>query len=105
MLSGDPVGVGSVLRQHRQRGRKEFDLTFEVVEHDRPHRHSVTGTVFGVATLITVEFAPHDGGTLITQTADVTGRGLRSLLARVVAKEMHKSVVTGLHQLRSRLGS
>jgi hypothetical protein len=35
----------------------------------------------------------------------VTGKGLRSLLARVVAKEMHKSVLTGLHQLRSRLGS
>ena len=39
------------------------------------------------------------------ETAEVTGNGLRSLLARVVAKEMHKSVLSGLHQLRSRLGS
>jgi hypothetical protein len=105
VLGGDPVGIGSVLRQHRKRGNKEFDLTFEVVEHDRPNRHSVKGTVFGVDTLMTFEFAPQDGGTLITQTAEVTRKGLRSLLARVVAKEMHKSVLTGLDQLRSRLGS
>ena len=104
VLGGGPVGVGSLLRQHRRRGNKEFALTFEVVEHDRPHRHSVKGTVFGVDTLMTFEFAPHDGGTLVTQTADVTGKGVRSLLARVVVKEMHKSVLAGLDQLRSRLG-
>lgn len=105
VLGDGPVGVGTVLRQHRQRGNKEFDLTFEVVEHDRPTLHCVTGTVFGVDTLMRFDFAPHDGGTRITQTAEVTGTGLRSLLARLVAKEMHKSVLTGLDRLRARLGS
>jgi uncharacterized protein YndB with AHSA1/START domain len=105
VLGDEPVRVGSVLRQHRQRGNKQFDLTFEVVDHDRPNRHAVKGTVFGVETLMTFEFAPQETGTLITQTAEVTGNGLRSLLARVVAKEMRKSVLTGLDQLRSRLAA
>ena len=105
VLGDGPVGVGSVLRQHRKRGAKDFDLTFEVLEHDRPSRHVVTGTVFGVDTLMTFDFAPHGGGTRITQTAEVTGRGLRWLLARVVAKQMHTSVLTGLARLSTRLGS
>jgi uncharacterized protein YndB with AHSA1/START domain len=103
VIGGEPVRVGSLLRQHRRRGNKEFDLTFEVIEHDRPHRHTVKGAVFGVETLMTFEFTNQATGTLITQTAEVSGKGLRAPLARAVAKEMRKSVVTGLEQLRSRL--
>jgi uncharacterized protein YndB with AHSA1/START domain len=103
VIGGEPVRVGSLLRQHRRRGNREFDLTFEVIEHDRPHRHTVKGAVFGVETLMTFEFTNQATGTLITQTAEVSGKGLRAPLARVVAKEMRKSVVTGLEQLRSRL--
>ena len=103
VIGDEPVRVGSVLRQHRRRGNKEFDLTFEVIEHDRPHRHTVKGAVFGVQTLMTFEFTNQATGTLISQTAEVSGKGLRAPLARVVAKEMRKSVVTGLEQLRSRL--
>jgi hypothetical protein len=53
VIGGEPVRVGSLLRQHRRRGNREFDLTFEVIEHDRPHRHTVKGAVFGVETLMT----------------------------------------------------
>jgi uncharacterized protein YndB with AHSA1/START domain len=103
VIGGEPVRVGSLLRQHRRRGNREFDLTFEVIEHDRPHWHTVKGAVFGVETLMTFEFTNQATGTRITQTAEVSGKGLRAPLARVVAKEMRKSVVTGLEQLRSRL--
>jgi uncharacterized protein YndB with AHSA1/START domain len=103
VIGGEPVRVGSLLRQHRRRGNKEFDLTFEVIEHDRPQRHTVKGAILGVETLMTFEFTNQATGTLITQTAEVSGQGLRAPLARVVAKEMRKSVVTGLEQLRSRL--
>ena len=98
-----PVGVGAVLVQHRRRGSKAFDLTFEVVEHDRPRRHSVTGTVFGVVTTMGFDFAESTSGTRITMTADVFGKGLRALLASPVAREMRKSVVSGLEDLERRL--
>jgi hypothetical protein len=37
------VDVGSKLRQHRKRGRREFDLFFAVTRHDPPRRHVVEG--------------------------------------------------------------
>ena len=81
VIGGEPVRVGSLLRQHRRRGNREFDLTFEVIEHDRPHRHTVKRAVFGVETLMTFEFTNQATGTLITQTAEVSGKGLRACSA------------------------
>jgi hypothetical protein len=46
----ESVDVGSKLRQHRKRGRREFDLFFEVTGHDPLRRHVVEGSVFGVDT-------------------------------------------------------
>lgn len=103
VVGGGPVTVGSMLRQHRRRGSREFDLTFQVREHDRPHRHVVTGTVFGVETTMTFDFAALATGTRVTMTSDVSGRGLRALLAPVVAREMRKSVVVALDELTRRL--
>lgn len=47
VVGGGPVGVGSLLRQQRLRNNREFDLEFEVTEHEPPRRHVVEGTVFG----------------------------------------------------------
>ena len=105
VVGGGPVGVGAQLRQHRKRGNREFDLTFRVVSHDPPRRHTVTGQVFGVDTTMDFDFTDHDGGTSVTMSATVTGSGLRSLLAPIVAREMRKSTVMALAALRQRLGS
>jgi len=102
VVGGGTVAVGSTLRQHRRRGSREFDLTFQVREHDRPHRHVVKGTVFGVETTMTFDFAALGTATRVTMTGDVSGRGLRAVLAPVVAREMRKSVVVALAELTRR---
>jgi Polyketide cyclase / dehydrase and lipid transport len=99
------VDVGSKLRQHRKRGRREFDLFFEVTGHDPPHRHVVEGSVFGVDTIMSFATEPRDAGTRVTMRARVEGRGLRRLLAPVVAREMRKSTVTALAALQTHLGA
>jgi len=60
--------------------------------------------VFGVDTAIDFTFAEHGAGTRVTMTATVTGKGIRSLLVPIVAREMRKSIVAGLTALRQRLG-
>ncbi|HWD42231.1 MAG TPA: SRPBCC family protein [Actinomycetota bacterium] len=99
------VEVGSKLRQHRKRGRREFDLVFEVTGHDPPRRHVVEGSVFGVDTTMSFTLEPSGPGTRVTMTASVEGRGLRRLLAPVVTSEMRKSTVTALAALPTRLGA
>jgi uncharacterized protein YndB with AHSA1/START domain len=104
VIGGGQVGIGSKLVQHRRRGDREFDLNFTVIAHEPPHRHIVTGQVFGVDTTMAFTFAEHESGTRVTMTASVIGRGVRRLLAPVVAREMHKSTVSALAALEERLG-
>jgi carbon monoxide dehydrogenase subunit G len=105
VVGGGPVTVGSKLRQHRRRNRREFDLLFEITDHDPPRRHVVEGSVFGVGTTMSFTLQPEGAGTRVTMTADVRGRGLRRLLAPVVTSEMRKSTVTALAALRAHLGA
>lgn len=104
VVHGGRVDVGSKLRQHRKRNKREFDLFFEVTDHDPPRRHVVSGSVFGVGTTMSFTVAPSGAGTRVTMTADVQGRGLRRLLAPVVTSEMRKSTVAALAALQARLG-
>ncbi len=104
VVGGGPVGVGTRLVQHRQRGRRDFDLVFEVTEHQPPTRHTVSGTVFGVDTTMDFAVAGRGNGTRVTMTATVTGKGVRGLLAPIVAREMRRSTVAALAELQQRLG-
>jgi carbon monoxide dehydrogenase subunit G len=105
VVGGGPVAVGSKLRQHRRRNRREFDLLFDVTAHDPPRRHVVEGSVFGVDTTMSFTTEPSGAGTRVTMTADVQGRGFRRLLAPVVTSEMRKSTVAALAALGAHLGA
>lgn len=105
VIGGGPVVPGAQLRQHRRRNNREFDLVFQVAAHEPPRRHVVTGRVFGVDTTMEFALAPRGPGTRVTMDATVTGRGVRRLLAPVVAREMRKSTVRALAALRDQLGA
>lgn len=103
VVGGGPVQVGSQLRQHRRRGKREFDLTFRVVEHDPPRRHVVEGPVFGLHTRMAFLVEPRGSGSRVTMAADVSGRRARRLLAPIVTREMRKSTIAALAALRAQL--
>ena len=100
VIGGGPVEVGTRLRHHRRRGKREFDLEFEVTAHERPSRHAVEGSVFGVATTMTFLITQVDGGSSVTMDAYVRARGVRRVLAPIVSQEMRKSTVAALNNLR-----
>jgi len=104
VVGGGEVATGSQLRQHRRRGEREFTLTFQVIEHERPRRHTLSGQVFGVDTTMDFAFEDLGPGARVTMTAAVSGRGARRLLAPVIAREMRKSTVNALAALTERLG-
>jgi hypothetical protein len=105
VVGDGPLEVGSKLRQHRRRGRREFDLVFEVTGHDPPRRHVVEGSVFGVDTTMSFTLEPRGTGTRVAMTAAVEGRGLRRFLAPVVTSEMRRSTVAALAALQRHLGA
>jgi hypothetical protein len=92
------------LRQHRKRNNRAFDLIFEVTSHDPPRRHVVEGSVIGLDTTMSFTVEPIGPGSQVTMMANVTGRGLRRLLAPVVTNEMRKSTVRALAALQQHLG-
>lgn len=104
VVGGEPATVGSVLLQHRRRNNRAFTLTFTVTAHEPPTHHVVTGSVFGVDTTMGFDVLEAPGGSRVTMTADVVGRGWRGLLAPAVTREMRKSTVSALAALRTRLG-
>jgi hypothetical protein len=104
VIGGGPVEVGSKLRQHRKRNNRAFDLIFEVTSHDPPRRHVVEGSVIGLDTTMSFAVEPSGPGSQVTMMANVTGRGLRRLLAPVVTNEMRKSTVRALAALQQHLG-
>ncbi len=105
VIGGGPVTSGALLRQHRRRGSRDFDLVFQVTAHEPPRHHTVTGQVLGVETTIDFDFADLGPGTRVTMTATLTGKGVRALIAPIVAREMRKSTVSALAALQQRLGA
>ena len=103
VVGGGSVKAGSRLRQHRLRNNRASDLEFVVTEHEPPSRHVVEGSVFGVLTTMSFLIEAAGDGTQVTMDARVRGRGLSALLAPIVTREMRKSIIAALEQLRLRL--
>ena len=60
--------------------------------------------VIGLDTTMSFTVEPSGPGSQVTMMANVTGRGLRRLLAPVVTNEMRKSTVRALAALQQHLG-
>jgi hypothetical protein len=93
VVGGGPVDVGSRLRQHRRRNKRDFALDFVVTAHEPPSRHVVEGTVIGVETTMTFLVEPVGKGSRVTMDADVRGHGVRRVFAPIVTREMKRSTV------------
>ncbi|HEX6208038.1 MAG TPA: SRPBCC family protein [Actinomycetota bacterium] len=102
---GGPVAPGTIIRQHRRRGNREFVLTFQVIDHESPRRHALRGEVFGTSTTMEFGLEPRGSGTRVSMAATVEARGLKGVLAPLVARQMRKSTVAALTALRERLGA
>ncbi|HEX6302202.1 MAG TPA: hypothetical protein VF148_17250 [Acidimicrobiia bacterium] len=97
--------MGSRVRQHRLRNKRDFVLEFEVIAHEPPTRHVVEGTVFAVATTVAFLVEPAEEGSRVTMDAHLRGKGPSRLLAPIVTREMRKSTVAALAELRRILGN
>jgi len=92
LTSPEPIGVGSTVRTRFRSMGRPYEYTWEIVEHEPPHRMKVESTSGPFPTTLAFQFSDQDGGTLVE--ASVTGRpgGLMGLLQPMVARTTQKNL-------------
>jgi carbon monoxide dehydrogenase subunit G len=86
LTSPEPIGVGSTIRTKMRSMGREYQYTWEIVEHQPPSRMKVESTSGPFPTTLVFDFESEDGGTRVD--AAVTGKpgGLMRLFQGKIAR-------------------
>jgi hypothetical protein len=100
LRSPEPIGVGSTVRTRLRSMGKDYEYTWEIVEHEPPIRMQVESTSGPFPTTLAFQFDSQDGETLVN--ASVTGRptGLLRLLQPIIARTTQKNLDRGYARLK-----
>lgn len=100
LTSPEPIGVGSTLRTRFRSMGKDYEYTWQVVEHEPPRRMKVESTSGPFPTTLAFQFSERDGGTWVE--ASVTGRptGVLRLMQPMVARTTQKNLDVGYARLK-----
>jgi uncharacterized membrane protein len=100
LTSPEPIGVGSTVRTRLRSMGKDYEYTWEIVEHEPPIRMKVESTSGPFPTTLAFQFDSQDGETLVN--ASVTGRptGLLRLLQPIIARTTQKNLDRGYARLK-----
>ena len=103
LTSPEPIGVGSTVRTKLRSMGKDYVYTWEIVEHEPPHRMKVESTSGPFPTTLDFRFDGRDGGTLVN--ASVTGRpaGFMRILQPMIARTTQKNLDRGYARLKKLL--
>jgi Polyketide cyclase / dehydrase and lipid transport len=100
LTSPEPIGVGSTVRTRLRSMGREYQYTWEIVEHEPPHRMKVESTSGPFPTTPSFQFDGRDGGTEVQAT--VTGRPtrLQRLLQPMIARTTQTNLDRGYARLK-----
>jgi uncharacterized protein YndB with AHSA1/START domain len=103
-LSEGPVGVGTTYRQVRSVPSRSEE-TFEVTEFEPNRRLAIHGGFGPLEGTMTYDLEPDDGGTRLTNSAQLEGRGLAKLAAPLASGRIAEAVSENLTALKQLLES
>jgi uncharacterized protein YndB with AHSA1/START domain len=100
-----PVRVGTRVREIRKMGRREIDASYEVTEHDPPHRTAFRGTVGPIRPVGTVTIEPAGDGSRARVSIDfnLLGFGFGKLIAPLARRDARKRIVGYQERLKEKL--
>jgi carbon monoxide dehydrogenase subunit G len=100
LTSPEPIGVGSTVRTRLTSMGREYQYTWEIVEHDPPHHMKVESTSGPFPTTLAFRFDGDGEGTRVR--ASVTGRptGMLRLLQPMVSRTTQKNLNRGYARLK-----
>jgi carbon monoxide dehydrogenase subunit G len=105
LTSPEPIGVGTTVRTKLRSMGREYEYTWEVVEHHPPDRMTIESTSGPMSTTLDYRLDARDGGTAVQFS--VTGRptGPLRLLQPMIARTTKKNLDRGFARLKALLES
>jgi len=97
--SDGPVGVGTTYRQTRSLPSPSEE-TFRVTELEPDRRLAIHGGLGPFEGTLIYELEPVDGGTLLTNTADLEAGGVFKLAAPLAGAKVRQAVAQNLEKLK-----
>jgi uncharacterized protein YndB with AHSA1/START domain len=103
LTSPEPIGVGTTVRTGFRSMGRPYEYTWEVVEHQPPHRMTIESTSGPFPTTLAYELEGREGGTWVDFS--VTGRptGLLRVLQPLIARNTQANLDRGFERLRQLL--
>lgn len=100
LTSPGPIGVGSTVRTTLRSMGREYQYTWEVVEHEPPNRMTIESTAGPFPTTLAYQLSGRDGGTWVDFA--VTGRptGMLRLLEPLIARNTQANLDRGFPRLK-----
>ena len=97
-----PVRVGTRVKEIRKIGRREQETSFEVTEHEPPHKSSFRGVAGPVRPLGTVTVEPIGDGSKskVSVEFDLVGHGIGKLFAPIARKQARKTIADNQARLK-----
>jgi hypothetical protein len=97
LTSPDPIGVGTTVRTRLRSMGREYQYTWEIVEHDPPNGMTVKSTSGPFPTTLNFRFDGRDDGTHVEATVTT---GLMRLLQPMIARTTQKNLDRGYVSLK-----
>jgi uncharacterized protein YndB with AHSA1/START domain len=105
LTSPEPIGVGTTVRTRLRSMGRDYEINWEVVEHQPPERMTIESTSGPMSTTLAYLLDARDGGTSVRFS--VTGRptGVLRLLQPLIARNTQRNLDRGFARLRDLLQS
>ena len=89
----------------RKAGGREQDASYEITEHDPPHKTAFRGVAGPVRPVGTVTVEPVEGGSKsrVSIDFDLVGYGFGKLIAPLARMQARKAIATSQKQLKAKL--
>jgi carbon monoxide dehydrogenase subunit G len=105
LTSPEPIGVGTTVRTRLRSMGRDYEINWEVVEHQPPDRMTIESTSGPMSTTLAYRLDARNGGTSVQFS--VTGRptGALRLLQPLIARNTQRNLDRGFARLKELLES
>jgi carbon monoxide dehydrogenase subunit G len=103
LTSPEPIGVGTTVRTKLRSMGREYEYTWEVVEHQPPNRMTIESTSDPFPTTLAYELGGRGGETAVEFSVAGRPTGLLRLLEPLIARNTQKNLDPGFARLKQAL--
>jgi carbon monoxide dehydrogenase subunit G len=105
LTSPPPIGRGTTVRTRLRSMGREYEYTWEVVEHEPPNRMTIESTSGPFPTTLAFQLSGRDGGTWLAFSVFGRPRGLLRVLEPIIARRTQRNLNRAFPRLKQVLES